>query len=143
MKAIKKIIAFFLVLILVIPVSAATVSEAAPCASAYLNSYSANISSQGSSSYRVTFTARATSVMDKLGAVSITVYQSMDGANWSNMGTISGLAGMIGEDKIYYNSYLDITGDAGVYYQAKVGIIAEKDGSSETRYLFTDVIRLG
>ena len=81
--------------------------------------------------------------MDKLGADSITIYRSMDGSNWSNMGTVSGLAGMTDEDTFYYNSYLDFSGDAGVYYQAKVGIIAEKDGGSETRYLFTDVIRLG
>lgn len=143
MKMIKQIVAFILVLILVVPVSAATVPDAAPCASTYFNSYSANISSQGSSAFRVSFTVWAKRTMDKLGADSITIYRSMDGSNWSNMGTVSGLAGMTDEDTFYYNSYLDFSGDAGVYYQAKVGIIAEKDGGSETRYLFTDVIRLG
>ena len=79
------LIALVLVLSLAFPysVAAATTDSVEPRASYYLTSYSAYVYVTDSGEVQVWFDVMGTGWMDEIGALSILLYESTDGINWT------------------------------------------------------------
>lgn len=129
--------AFLLVTVMLLPM---TVSAAVhPRASAYLDNYNAYVYLPGDGEVRVYFNVQGTTTLDELGALSIKIYESTDGTNWTWMKTFkhNTTSGMLGYNDFYHSGYVSYDGVAGRYYKAYVCIWGGKDGDGDTRYFYT------
>lgn len=136
-----KLIALALVFSMLAPsfATAATAETIQPYASSYLTSYNSYISVVGSGKIQVRFHAMGTDDMDEIGVLSIKLYESTDNTNWTRVKTYSyeNYSSMLAYDDFYHSSYVSYQGVAGRYYKAYVCIWAGKDGSGDTRYMWT------
>ena len=142
---IVKLIAVVLVCSLVSPtfVSAASTDTVQPRASDYLNSYNTYICAMGSGKLQIWYTVVGVGDMDEIGVLSIQLYESSDKTNWTWKKTFlhESYASMLIEDDFVHSSYVSYNGTAGKYYKAYVCIWAGKNGSGDTRYMWTSVER--
>lgn len=140
-----KIIAIALVLSLLLPCSvfASTIEPNQPYASKYLTSYNTYVCAMGSGKIEVWFNVMGTGTMDEIGVLSIMLYESTNQSTWTRVKTYSheNYASMLEENDYYHCSYVSYQGTAGKYYKAYVCIWAGKDGSGDTRYMWTSVER--
>jgi hypothetical protein len=136
-SAVIRIIAFLLVMVLVSPMGASALVQ--PRASAYLDSYNAYVYLPGTGEVRVYFNVQGTNIMDELGALSIAIYESTDGTNWTWKKTFThdSTSGMLGYGDFYHSGYVSYNGVAGRYYKAYVCIWGGKNGQGDTRYFWT------
>ena len=136
-----RLVVMFLVIALAtpIPVMAVTESTIMPRASDYLTSYNAYVAAVGSGKVQIWFHAMGTDDMDEIGTLSIRLYESTDNVNWTRVKTYSyeNYSSMLAYDDYYHSSYVSYTGTAGKYYKAYVCIWAGKNGSGDTRYMWT------
>ena len=134
-------IAFVIALALILPttVHAATVEPIQPHASAYLDNYSAYVYLPGTGEVRVYFDVTGTGYMDELGALSIMIYESTDGINytWKETFMHSSTPGMLSYNDDLHSGYVSYNGVAGRYYKAYVCIWGGKNGDGDTRYFWT------
>lgn len=140
-----KMVAIILVISLVGPVcvSAAGTEGVQPRASDYLNSYNTYICTMGSGKLQIWYTVVGIGTMDEIGVLSIKLYESTDQTNWTRVKTYSheNYSSMLIEDDWAHSSYVSYNGTAGKYYKAYVCIWAGKNGSGDTRYMWTPVER--
>jgi len=136
-----RLVALFLVLTFIVPCSvhAATTESVQPYASKYLSVYSAYVYVTSSGEVQVWFDVLATGDMDEIGALSIILYESSDGSNWSYAETFlhESTAGMLFEDDSYVSSHVSwADGSTSKQYKAYVGVYAGKNGTGDTRYFW-------
>ena len=140
-----RLIALFLVIAFMIPVSAqaAVIDVAEPRASNYLDSFNTYICAMGSGKLQIWYTVVGDTDMDEIGVTSIRLYESTDNVNWTRVKTYSheNYSSMLAEDDWIHSSYVSYNGVAGRYYKAYVCIWAGKNGSGDTRYMWTPVER--
>ena len=120
----------------------ATVSEyIQPRASDYLTSYNAYVYLPGNGEVRVYYSVSGTNYMDELGALSIAIYESKDGTNWTWKKTFThdSTSGMLSYNDDYHSGYVSYNGVRGRYYRAYVCIWGGKNGDGDTRYFWTSV----
>lgn len=136
-----RFIALLLVLTLCVPISAYAVEaeDVQPRASAYLNSYGAYVYLPGNGQVQVYFNVSGTNYMDELGALSIAIYESTDGINWTWKQTFkhNTTAGMLSYNDDYHSGHVTYNGVVGRYYKAYVCIWGGKNGQGDTRYFWT------
>ena len=134
-----RIVAVVLVIVLVTPIGAAAAVQ--PRASYYLSSYNAYVYLPGDGEVRVYFNVEGTDDMDELGALTIYIYESTDGVNWTWVETFNHdtTDGMLSYNDDYHSGYVSYDGVAGRYYKAYVCIWGGKDGDGDTRYFWTSV----
>ena len=132
-----RIIACLLVMVMVCPMGASAVVQSR--ASAYLDSYNAYVYLPGNGEVQVYFNARGTNTMDELGALSVAIYESTDGTNWTWKKTFThdSTSGMLSYNDDFHASHVTYNGVAGRYYKAYVCIWGGKDGQGDTRYFWT------
>lgn len=144
-KPIVRLLALLLVLSLCAPLyaSAASVEKIQSRASDYLSSYNTYICAMGSGKLQIWYTVVGMSDMDEIGVLSILLYESSDKTNWKHVKTYSheNYSTMLLEDDWAHSSYVSYNGTAGKYYKAYVCIWAGKNGSGDTRYMWTSVER--
>lgn len=134
------VIALTLVLSLVAPctVYGATNEAIAPCASDYLSLYSAYVYVTEKGEVQVWFEVMGTGDMDEIGALSVRLYESSNGTNWTWVDTIfheeSDL--MLFEDDYYVSSHVSFQGSTNKSYKAYVCVWAGKNGNGDTRYFW-------
>ena len=140
-----RLIAVALLVSLMIPVgaNAATVESVQPRASDYLDSFNTYICAMGSGKLQIWYTVVGDTDMDEIGVLSIKLYESTDQTNWTRVKTYSheNYSSMLAEDDFFHSSYVSYNGVAGRYYKAYVCIWAGKNGSGDTRYMWTPVER--
>lgn len=140
-----RLVALILVLSLVSPMyaNATGVEVVQPRASDYLNSYNTYICAMGSGKLQIWYTVVGTGDMDEIGVLNIRLYESTDQTNWTRVKTYSYVdySSMLIEDDFVHSSYVSYNGTAGRYYKAYVCIWAGKNGSGDTRYMWTPVER--
>lgn len=136
-----RFLALLLVFIFILPanVNAVEIDIASPRASYYLTSYNTYLYNAALGKIRVYFDVTGVHYMDEIGTLTIQVYESKDGTNWSwvetyNQNTTSG---MLGYNKVYHSGHVTYSGTIGRYYKAYVCIWAGKDGDGDTRYMWT------
>lgn len=143
--AYTRLVLLVLVIALAMPTPVLAVSEATviPRASDYLTSYNAYVAAVGNGRVQIWFHAMGTNDMDELGVLSIRLYESSDNTNWTRVKTYSyeNYSSMLAYDDYYHSSYVSYNGTAGKYYKAYVCIWAGKNGSGDTRYMWTAVER--
>lgn len=136
-----RFVAVLLLATLIIPMgaSAAMPEAVQPYASAYLDAYGAYVYLPGGGEVRVYFTVEGTGYMDELGALTIELWESTDGSNWSwvKSFTHDSTSGMLSYDDDYHSGYVSYNGVSGRYYKAYVCVWAGKNGSGDTRYFWT------
>ena len=132
-----RIITFLVVIALIIPMNASALVQ--PRASDYLSTYNAYVYLPGTGEVRVYFNVDGTGYMDELGALSIAIYESTDGTNWTWKKTFTpdSTPGMLSYNDDYHSGYVSYSGVAGRYYKAYVCIWGGKDGKGDTRYFYT------
>ena len=142
-SALARFAALMLAIILVIPTlgSAAALETVQPRASAYLTSYSAYVYLPGNGQVQVYFDVTGTNVMDELGALSISIYESTDGVNWTWKDTFMHdlTPGMLSYNDDFHTGHVTYNGVVGRYYKAYVCIWGGKNGQGDTRYFWTSV----
>lgn len=135
--------ALFLVFALLIPTigNAAAIETVQPRASAYLSNYGAYVYLPGDGEVRVYFNVTGTGYVDELGALSIKIYESTDGVNWTWKDTFmhDQTPGMLSYNDYFHSGYVSYNGIVGRYYRAYVCIWGGKDGDGDTRYFWTSV----
>ena len=140
-----KMVAVILVVVLSVPMSAnaAAIEPAQPRASNYLDSYNTYICAMGSGKLQIWYTVVGDTDMDEIGVLSIILYESSDNSTWTRVKTYSheNYSSMLVEDDFFHSSYVSYNGIAGKYYKALVCIWAGKNGSGDTRYMWTPVER--
>lgn len=136
-NTVVRVIAFLIVIALIIPMDASALVQ--PRASDYLSSYNAYVYLPGTGEVRVYFNVEGTNYMDELGALSISIYESTDGTNWTWKKTFThdSTSGMLSYNDDYHSGYVSYNGVAGRYYKAYVCIWGGKDGNGDTRYFYT------
>ena len=136
-----RLIALVLVFSLSVPAYAAATNSIQPRASAYLDNYIAYVYLPGTGEVRVYFDVTGVGYMDELGALSIAIYESTDGTNWTWKKTFThdSTPGMLRYNDYFHASYVSYNGIVGRYYRAYVCIWGGKDGDGDTRYFWTSV----
>lgn len=132
-----RVLALILVITLITPMGAAAMVQSRE--SAYLSSYNAYVYLPGDGEVRVYFNVQGTGKMDEIGALTISLYESTDGTNWTWKKTFrhDTTAGMLSYIDDYHSGYVSYDGVAGRYYKAYVCIWAGKGGQGDTRYFWT------
>ena len=140
-KAFMKIVAICVIVALMVPmsVSAAQADPIMPLASYYLDSYNTYICDMGNGRIEIWFDVMGTGDMDEIGVLSIKLYESSDNTNWTRVKTYlhEDYSSMLAEDEWYHCSCVSYQGTAGKYYKAYVCIWAGKNGSGDTRYMWS------
>lgn len=133
-----RIIALVMIIGLLFPVSV-DATDAQQRASYYLDSYNAYVYLPGTGEVQVYFHVTGTDYMDELGALSIEIYESSDGTNWTWKKTFKHdtTAGMLSYLDDYHSGHVSYNGVAGRYYKAYVCVWAGKAGQGDTRYFWT------
>lgn len=138
-----RLIALVLVLALMSPiyVNASEFEKGQTRASDYLSSYNTYVCAMGSGKLQIWYTVVGMNTMDEIGSLSIILYESRDRSNWTRVKTYSheNYSSMLIEDDIIHSSYVSYNGVAGRYYKAYVCLWAGKNGSGDTRYMWTAV----
>ena len=138
---IKRTIRFIAVLLALIIVFPVNTLAAEPKASLYLSSYNVGIAAIGNGKVEIAFDVIATDYMDKIGAMSIYVYEAPDGISWEHVKTYycETYTNMTAVNRMNYLSTVTYSGTAGKYYKAYVTIWAGKNGGGDTRYAWTAI----
>ena len=140
-----RVVAFCLLLTLTVPcyAKAATPDTMQPYASNYLDMYNTYICAMGSGKLEIWYTVVADTTMDEIGVLSIILYESSNKTNWTRVKTYSheNYSSMLIEDDWAYSSCVSYNGTVGKYYKAYVCIWAGKNGSGDTRYMWTPIER--
>ena len=140
-----KLIAIVMVMALLVPtgVSAATGETVQPYASNYLDSYNTYICAMGNGKLQIWYTVVGDTTMDEIGVLNIRLYESTDQTTWTRVKTYSYVdySTMLAENDFVHSSYVSYNGTAGKYYKAYVCIWAGKNGSGDTRYMWTPIER--
>ena len=136
-----RLIALILVFSLSIPAyaNAAAAELVQPRASAYLETYGAYVYLPGNGQVQVYFNVTGTDDMDELGALSIEIYESTDGTNWTWKKTFmhNTTSGMLSYNDDFHTGHVTYNGVVGRYYKAYVCIWGGKNGQGDTRYFWT------
>lgn len=140
-RVLIRIIAVCLVISLAVPgyASAAVIDEVQPYASNYLDMYNTYVCAMGSGKIQIWFTVVGDTTMDEIGVLSIKLYESSDNSTWTRVKTFSheDYSSMLRYNNYVHSSYVSYNGTAGKYYKAYVCIWAGKNGSGDTRYMWT------
>lgn len=128
-------------LVLIVPQTAlaATTDISQPYASKYLTSYSAYVYVTSSGEVQVWFDVMGTGDMDEIGALSIILYESSDGTNWTRVKSFlhESTEDMLFEDDYYVSSHVSwANGSTSKQYKAYVCVWAGKNGNGDTRYFW-------
>ena len=141
-----KFVAIVLVVSLIMPIGVSATSVEGliqPRASDYLDSYNTYVCAMGNGKLQIWYTVVGVTDMDEIGVLSIRLYESSDKTNWTRVKTFlhEDYSSMLIEDDFVHSSYVSYNGTAGKYYKAYVCIWAGKNGSGDTRYMWTSVER--
>ena len=110
-----------------------------PYASRYLSSYNTYICDMGNGRMEIWYDVMGTGDMDEIGVLSIYLYESSDNSTWTWVETFQheNYSSMLAYDDWSHTSYVSYQGTAGKYYKAYVCIWAGKNGSGDTRYMWS------
>lgn len=140
-----RLIAFAILVAMLVPSQAfaATVDIVQPYASNYLTSYNAYVCAMGNGRVEVWYTVIGDTYMDEIGTLRIMIYESTNNSTWTWKKTYlhEDYSTMLAYDDIVQSNCVSYQGVAGRYYKAYVCIWAGKDGSGDTRYMWTSVER--
>lgn len=136
-----RIIALCIVLALVVPVpiNAAESDSIMPLASYYLDAYSAYVYVTANGQVQVWFDVMGTDTMDEIGTLTIKLYESSDGTNWTRVETFlhDSTSGMLFYGDDYISSHVSWSGGStSKQYKAYVCVWAGKNGTGDTRYFW-------
>ena len=135
------VIALVLVFLFILPypVFADIADPIQPYASYYLSAYSAYVYVTPAGEVQVWFDVMGTGDMDEIGALSIMLYESSDGTNWTRVETFlhEDCDTMLFYDEWYVSSHVSYpNGSTAKQYKAHVGVWAGKDGDGDNRYFW-------
>lgn len=140
-SAVIRFAALLLVMVLILPVGARTAFAETPQtrASYYLDSYNANVYPAANGKIQVWFNVLGYGYLDSIGALSIRIYESTDGSNWTWCTTFlqENNPGMLSYNDNYHSGHVDYQGVVGRYYRAYVCIWGGSDGQGDSRYFYT------
>lgn len=136
-----RIAALFVAIVLMLPLHtrAATMEIVQPRASDYLDSYNAYIYPAANGKIQAWFTVTGNDYLDSIGALHISIYESVDNTNWTWCKTYrhNDYPHLLSYNDNYHSGYVEYQGIPGRYYKAYVCIWGGSDGDGDTRYFYT------
>ncbi len=142
-SGLMKAVILFLVFSLIFPVcaNAAVVQPAQPMASDYFTAYNTYACPMGNGRIEVWYDILGDTTMDEIGALSIIIYESIDGNSWTRVKTFlhEEYPGMLIYNDYFCCTHVNYQGIAGRYYKARVCLWAGKNGNGDSRYMWTPV----
>ena len=136
-----RIIALCLIFSIVFPfsVSATTEEIVQPYASRYLTAYNTYICRVNGNEIQIWYEVMGTGDMDEIGVLSIELYEvnSDNSLTWIKTFLFEDYDTMLVYDDWYHCSYVSYHGSSTKTYKAYVGIWAGKNGSGDTRYMWS------
>ena len=132
MKRFIRCVSLILVLTLVFTTPVFASESVAPKASNYFSRSSTYLYKTSSTQFQVWFEITATGMMTELGAKTVKVQRSSDGANWTTMKTYnsSDYSNMICSNTAIHSSYFTYSGTPGYQYRAKVTYYAKNSSGT-------------
>lgn len=134
--ALLRVAAVLLVLALALPVNAhaAAPSSIQPLSSNYILTYSAEVVAMGNAQVQVQFYIKGLGIVPKLGAATITLYQSIDSQNWFLAETYSyqTTSGLMSYSSTYHEGYVSHDGYPGRFYKATVTFYGGTTSTGDT-----------
>ncbi len=138
-----KAIVIILILSFAMPIyaNAAVIAPVAPMASDYLDVYNTYACPMGNGRIEVWYDILGDGTMDEIGALSIIIYESIDGNSWTRVKTFlhEEYPGMLIYNDYFCCTHVNYQGIAGRYYKAHVCLWAGKNGNGDSRYMWTPV----
>lgn len=137
----KRIVVCFLIAVVMLSFTAVPAYAVESRASDYLESYTSYICAMGDGELQIWFRVTGSDDWADLGVLTIRLYESSDGANWTWVKTFrhTSYQQMLGHDTGHVMSYVSYEGTPGKYYKAYVTIWAgDADNNGDTRYFWTD-----
>ena len=112
-----------------------------PMASAYLWSYTSYICAMGNGNLEIWFEVTGTDIWADIGVLSIAVYESTDGTNFTWVGgfRFTDYPNMLWHDTYICVDHVDYEGVPGRYYKALVLVWAGSEDDGDRRYIWTPV----
>ena len=140
-KIVSKFICIMLAICFILPgnIFAAMPDIVEPKESAYLAGYSAYCYGAGGGRVQVCYDVTGTHTMEDIGALSIELYESIDGSNWNWVESFTNrqIPSMLGHNTNYFANYVTYQGVSGRFYKAKVCVWAGRNGGGDRRYFWT------
>lgn len=140
-----KAVCLILVIALASPVSASAATEdtAAPMASTFLKGYQCELVTKGGGRVDFSFYVKGDSVLDRIGVLSIEVYESVNNVDWYSVKTYSSgtYTSMLTSNASSHSSSVSYYGISGRYYKAYVRAWGSDDGIGESQYFWTSVVK--
>lgn len=130
------------------PAAAAEVPDPgiSPQASTFFDSLRYEVSPIGNGKLHVYFKVNATQNMAKLGATSVAIYKELpNGAGYSMVHSYNAYSNppTLGTNVMVFSFSTDYSADVGANYYASIAFYAKKnDGSDETEYYYTLVVKV-
>lgn len=126
---------FLCMLLTVCMLSSSLVALAATQASAYLSSYSADLTAGSNGKIYVTVDVSGTGYMTDIGATDIYIYESTDNVDFTRVSSFSSdrYPRMLGSGTIYVDTPITYAGTPGCYYIAEVYFYAANSTGSDSR----------
>lgn len=139
MKRFARYICLILVFLLIIAVPVYAVEGRSMDASYYFSYTNAYLSKISDTTFRVTYQANGTGVMDEIGVSYMEIQKSSDNSDWDTVATYSNL---IGYNTGSHLSSFVYTGTANNYYRAYVEFYAKDDTGRGYYDYYTASIRV-
>ena len=138
-----RLIAIILIVSFCSPVTAqaAATETIEPRASAYLMAYTSYICAMGNGDLEIWFEVTGTDIWADIGVLSIAVYESTDGINFTWVGAFrfTDYPNMLWHDIYFCMDHVHYTGVPGRYYKALVQVWAGPEDGGDRRYIYTPV----
>lgn len=138
----KKIIKTTICLVLAIGLLSSFVYASAVVtrSSLYLSDYSASISAGQDGTISISATIYGNGYLSEIGVSKVTVYESLDGRNYTKYGTFlsDDYPSMMSSGTQYRGTAFQFTGTAGYTYKATVYCYGSDGSGSDTKLYYTD-----
>ena len=140
-----KLIAIALVISLCAPIGAqaAMPEPVQPRASAYLMDYTAYICAMGGGTLEIWWEVTGTDYWADIGVLSISLYESIDNANfyWVKSYSFTNYSNMLWHNNYISMDHVEYDGVPDRYYKAYVHVWAGPEDGGDGRYIWTPVER--
>lgn len=147
MKHIMRAISLLVILATLFAVPTFAADEIMPLSSAYLDSYAVGLEiyTAKANTLQIWFDVSGQSTLDKIGSTRIILQRSKNKTAWTNIKTFwpESYPNMLEEDTGSHTCTLKYTVATNYYYRAYITIYGEKNGGSDSRYLYTRIVQLG
>lgn len=121
-----------------------TTAFASAQASDYIDSYNTFLYSPGEGKVQVWFDVKGNATSDEVGVLTVILRSSTDKEHWTTEKTYRyyDYDNMLAYNTMKHISYVEYSGETGLYYQAQVTVWVGDDGDGDSRIIMTPILKI-